>query len=117
MAAFRQERSHRISSRGTADHLFPHRHRKAPENGSDPSNIIDYGYPIGGINLGGQTPIVLVNDSLTMGGFICPYTVPHAAFWKLAQARPGDIIRFREISVEAAQEMRRAIDAQLAIPA
>ena len=89
---------------------------KAPENGSDPSNIIDYGYPIGGINLGGQTPIVLVNDSLTMGGFICPYTVPHAAFWKLAQARPGNIIRFREISVEAAQEMRRAIDAQLAVP-
>jgi biotin-dependent carboxylase-like uncharacterized protein len=87
---------------------------KPPENGSDPSNIIDYGYPIGGINLCGQTPIVLVNDSLTMGGFICPYTVPHAAFWKLGQARPGNIIRFREITVEAAQRMRRAINGHVA---
>jgi len=89
---------------------------KPPENGSDPSNIIDYGYPIGGINLCGQTPIVLVNDSLTMGGFICPYTVPHAAFWKLGQARPGNIIRFREITVEAAQRMRRAINGHVAVP-
>lgn len=84
---------------------------KPPENGSHPSNIIDYGYPIGGINLAGQTPIVLVNDALTMGGFICPYTVPSAAFWKLAHARPGDLIQFRPIGLEAAQALRRSIDA------
>lgn len=84
---------------------------KPAENGSHPSNIIDYGYPIGGINLAGQTPIILVNDALTMGGFICPYTIPSAAFWKLAHARPGDNIEFREIGVTEAQALRRAIDA------
>jgi urea carboxylase len=83
---------------------------KPPEHGSDPSNIIDYGYPIGGINLGGQTPIILVKDALNMGGFICPYTVPMAAFWKLGQSRPGDSYRFKSIGVEEAQESRRRLD-------
>ena len=62
---------------------------KLPENGSDPSNIIDQGYPLGAINLAGQTPIILVNDGCSMGGFINPYTVPSAAFWKLGQSKPA----------------------------
>ncbi|MEQ8343998.1 MAG: biotin-dependent carboxyltransferase family protein [Sneathiellaceae bacterium] len=83
---------------------------KSPENGSDPSNIIDQGYPLGAINLAGQTPIILVNDGCSMGGFINPYTVPSAAFWKLGQSKPGDIYRFRKLSVEAAQALRRDLD-------
>jgi len=55
-------------------------HKKAPENGAEPSNIIDQGYPLGAINLAGQTPIILVNDGPSMGGFINPYTVPSATF-------------------------------------
>ena len=78
---------------------------KAPEHGSEPSNIIDQGYPCGAINLAGQTPIILVNDGPSMGGFVNPYTVPWAAFWKLGQSKPGDIYRFRAVSVEEAQAM------------
>jgi len=80
---------------------------KAPEHGSEPSNIIDQGYPVGAINLSGQTPIILVNDGPSMGGFINPYTVPSATFWKLGQSRPGDIYRFKSVGVEEAQEMAR----------
>ena len=83
---------------------------KAPENGAEPSNTIDHGYAIGAINLGGQTPIILMNDALTLGGFINPYTVISAAFVKLAQARPGDRLRFVALEVEAAQALRRAQD-------
>lgn len=83
---------------------------KPPENGADPSNIIDYGYPIGGVNLGGRTPIILVNDALNMGGFICPLTVASAAFWKLAQSRPGDSLRFMQVEVAEAQRLARALD-------
>lgn len=84
---------------------------KPAENGADPSNIIDFGYPIGGINLAGQTPIILVSDALTMGGFICPFTVPSASFWQLAQSRPGDIYEFNSLSVDEAQAARRRLDA------
>ena len=85
--------------------------QKRPEHGSDPSNILDHGYPIGAVNLAGQTPIILCVDGPSTGGFINPYTVPSAEFWKLGQARPGQRYRFREISLEEAQARRRAIDA------
>jgi urea carboxylase len=84
---------------------------KPPEHGSLPSNIIDHGYPLGAINLGGQTPIILVNDGPSMGGFINPYTVPSAAFWKLGQSRPGDIYNFEQISVSQAQALAREMKA------
>jgi len=86
-------------------------YKKAPENGAEPSNIIDQGYPLGAINLAGQTPIILVNDGPSMGGFINPYTVPSAAFWKLGQSKPGDLYRFKSISVDEAQTLRKTLNA------
>ena len=80
---------------------------KGLEHGSYPSNIIDQAYPVGAINLAGQTPIILVNDGPSMGGFIVPYTVPSASIWKLGQAKPGDSLNFIQISVEEAQTLRR----------
>jgi 5-oxoprolinase (ATP-hydrolysing) subunit C len=85
--------------------------KKAPENGSEPSNIIDQGYPMGAINLSGQTPIILVNDGPSMGGFINPYTVPSATFWKLGQSKPGDIYRFKSVTVDEAQALRKKLNA------
>ncbi len=80
---------------------------KGLEHGAYPSNIIDQAYPVGAINLAGQTPIILVNDGPSMGGFIVPYTVPSAAFWKLGQAKPGDSLNFIEVSIEEAQSLRK----------
>lgn len=82
---------------------------KGPEHGSVPSNIIDQGYPVGAVNLAGQTPIILVNDGPSMGGFINPYTVPSAVFWKLGQSKPGDVYRFQVIGVEEAQDLARTL--------
>jgi urea carboxylase len=84
--------------------------KKRPEHGHDPSNILDHGYPLGAINLAGQTPIILINDGPSTGGFINPFTVPSAAFWKLGQARPGNVFRFHAVTVKEAQERRRALD-------
>ena len=84
--------------------------QKRPEHGRDPSNILDHGYPIGAINLAGQTPIILVNDAPSTGGFINPYTVATASFWKLAQAVPADILNFAAVTVAEAQELRRKLD-------
>ena len=51
-----------------------------------------------------------MNDGPSMGGFICPYTVPSAAFWKLGQMKPNEFIAFREVSVAEAQAQRVALD-------
>ena len=84
-------------------------YNKSPEHGAEPSNIIDQGYPLGAINLAGQTPIILVNDGPSMGGFINPYTVPLCAFWKLGQSKPGETYRFRAVTVDEAQAISSQI--------
>ncbi|MDB5526640.1 MAG: aminopeptidase [Rhizobium sp.] len=83
---------------------------KRADHGQDPSNILDHGYPLGAVNLAGQTPIILINDAPSTGGFINPFTVASAAFWKLGQARPGEKLRFQAVSVEEAQALRRQLD-------
>ncbi|MBN9008096.1 MAG: biotin-dependent carboxyltransferase [Rhizobiales bacterium] len=83
---------------------------KSPEHGDHPSNIIDIGYPIGGINWAGETPIILMHDCVTLGGFFIPFTVPSCDLWKLAQIRPGSSFMFREITLEEAQSQRRKIE-------
>jgi urea carboxylase len=107
-----QAKSNRTGLRLTGPEFSfaPRAYNKRPEHGQHPSNILDHGYPLGAVNLAGQTPIILVNDAPSTGGFINPYTVPTAAFWKLAQSRPGDIYRFIEIDVESAQALRRRLD-------
>lgn len=85
---------------------------KLPEHGSDPANIVDHGYPVGAINLAGQTPIILVSDGPSGGGFINPYTVPQCAFWKLGQSKPSETYRFQVISVGDAQARAREMAAR-----
>ena len=88
---------------------FGFAHRAIHENsdhGQEPSDIIDHGYPLGAVNLAGQTPIILVNDAPGTGGFINPFTVASAALWKLARARHGDILRFRRIDRAEAGRLR-----------
>jgi len=89
----------------------PRATNKLPEHGSDPANIVDHGYPVGAINLAGQTPIILVSDGPSGGGFINPYTVPQCAFWKLGQSKPGETYRFNVLTVAAAQARAREITA------
>ncbi|GGO53706.1 biotin-dependent carboxylase uncharacterized domain-containing protein [Roseovarius pacificus] len=84
---------------------------KNADHGHDPSNIIDHGYPLGAVNLAGQTPIILVHDSPSTGGFINPFTVASAALWKLGQVKPNEVLNFRCIDRAEATELRAEIDA------
>ena len=107
-----QSRSNRTGMRltGPAFSFAPRATNKRPEHGQDPSNILDHGYPLGAVNLAGQTPIILVNDAPSTGGFINPFTVASAAFWKLGQSLPNEILWFKQVSVEEAQNQRRTLD-------
>lgn len=107
-----QAKSNRTGIRltGPAFAFAPRAIHKSSDHGQDPSNIIDHGYPMGAVNLAGQTPIILVNDAPSTGGFINPFTVARAAFWKLAQAKPGEILRFRRIDRDEAAHLRAHLD-------
>ena len=83
--------------------------------GGHPSNILDNGYPLGGINMNGDTPVILGCDGPTSGGFVVVGTVVHGALWKLGQIRPGaDMVRFRPVTLAEALALDRALDQRIA---
>jgi biotin-dependent carboxylase-like uncharacterized protein len=108
-----QARSNRTGIRlsGPALTFSPNAFDKPAEHGSEPSNILDHGYPIGGVSIAGQTPIVFTQDAPSAGGFMVPFTVPRGELWRLGQLRPAEKIRFRLVSRQQADALRREIDA------
>ena len=76
--------------------------------GSHPSNIIDHGYAMrGALNICGNTPVLLVADGPTLGGYMCAASVINADLWKVGQGTPArDFIKFRMCSQEEAAQAR-----------
>ena len=72
------------------------------EAGLHPSNIHDNAYAIGTVDFTGDMPIILGRDGPSLGGFVCPATVATTDLWKVGQAKAGDRIRFRPVTVEEA---------------
>src|ERR671916_416078 len=76
--------------------------------GSDPANGVDFGYPIGSIQVpGGVEPIVLMNDAVTGGGYATIGTVISADRDKLAQTKTNDKTRFRSVDLDEALKARK----------
>lgn len=63
------------------------------EAGIHPSNLHDSAYPVGGIMLSGDTPVIVGVDGPSLGGFVVPAVVIEADRWKLGQLRPTDTVR------------------------
>ena len=82
--------------------------------GSDPSNVVDVGYPIGSIQVpGGVEPICLLNDAVTGGGYVTIGTVISADRDVLAQTKTHDRTRFRTVTIDEALAVRGARKARL----
>lgn len=69
------------------------------EGGRHPSNVNDYAYAVGTINTTGDMPIVIGVDGPSLGGFTSIATIASSQFWKIGQAKPGDTIQFKQISI------------------
>ncbi|AHY46203.1 biotin-dependent carboxylase uncharacterized domain [Rubrobacter radiotolerans] len=76
--------------------------------GSDPANVVDFGYPVGSIQVpGGVEPIVLLNDAVTGGGYATIGTVISVDRDRLAQTKTNEKTRFRSVSLEEALAARK----------
>ncbi|WP_395103471.1 biotin-dependent carboxyltransferase family protein [Actinomadura sp. SCN-SB] len=76
--------------------------------GAHPSNVLDGGYPVGGIIVNGDLPTILGPDGAASGGFTVIATIVHAALWKVGQLCPGrDTVRFREVDLDQAEALDR----------
>lgn len=75
--------------------------------GSDPSNIVDAGYPVGSIQVpGGVEPIILHRDAVSGGGYAMVATVISVDMDVVGQCSPGTRTRFREVSLDEALAAR-----------
>jgi urea carboxylase len=83
------------------------------EAGLHPSNIHDNAYAIGTVDFTGDMPVILGPDGPSLGGFVCPATIVDAELWKIGQLRPGDMVRFRAISLDQARALERDLDAAI----
>lgn len=81
--------------------------------GSDPSNIVDAGYPIGSIQVpGGVEPIILHRDAVSGGGYAMVGTVISADMDVVGQSSPGTVTSFKAVSLDEALAARAVVKAR-----
>lgn len=80
--------------------------------GTDVTNVVDLGYPVGSIQMAGQ-PIILMRDAVTGGGYVTVGTVVSPERDALAQCRTHDSVDFNAVDIEEALEIRQERDALL----
>jgi len=98
----------RIGYRYKQGRALKFRDRKQPFGaGSDPSNIVDAGYPYGSIQVpGGLEPIILHRDAVSGGGYAMIGTIISADMDKIAQMQPHNRARFVKVDLDAALAAR-----------
>lgn len=75
--------------------------------GSDPSNIVDAGYPIGSIQVpSGSEPIILHRDAVSGGGYAMVGTVISVDMDAVGQSAPGTSTRLRAVTLDARRRAR-----------
>lgn len=80
------------------------------EGGAHPSNLIEYGYPVGALNWTGDDPCIFPLDCPDLGGFVSSTTIVKADFWKMGQMKAGDTMQFHRISLHDALALREKVD-------
>jgi urea carboxylase len=83
------------------------------EGGAHPSNLIEYGYPLGTLNWTGDDPCIFPVDAPNFGGFVSSTTAVRADWWKLGQVRAGDTLQYVRVGLDEALECRKALNSFL----
>ncbi|TCO71493.1 5-oxoprolinase subunit C family protein [Marinisporobacter balticus] len=77
-------------------------------------DIISDGIALGAIQIPGHgKPIIMMADRQATGGYTKIGNVIRSDLYKIAQAKPGDQIRFSEISVKEAQQILKEVEAKI----
>ena len=80
------------------------------EGGSHPSNVIEYGYPVGALNWTGDDPCLFPVDAPDFGGFVSSTTIPKAEFWRLGQMKAGNKLKLKRASYDEVITKRREVE-------
>src|SRR5699024_1861649 len=82
--------------------------------GSNPSNVVDLGYPIGSIQVpDGVEPIALLNDAVTGGGYVTIATIISTDLDKMAQIKSGEKVKFISLTIEEVLDVKKDVKEKL----
>ena len=85
------------------------------EGGGHPSNVIEYGYPIGTMNWTGDDPVLFPVDCPDLGGFVSSTTIVKADYWRLGQMKAGNKLKFRRVSYQDAIAKRKEVEEHISM--
>ena len=77
------------------------------EGGAHPSNVPEYGYPVGSLNWTGDDPCIFPVDCPDFGGFVSSTTIIKADHWRLGQMKAGDTMQYLRVSLNDALITRK----------
>ncbi|QZY54187.1 biotin-dependent carboxyltransferase family protein [Crassaminicella profunda] len=78
------------------------------------ADIISDGIAFGAIQIPGHgKPIIMMADRQTTGGYTKIANVIYADLERIAQAKPGDIISFKKVSIEEAQSILKEVEERI----
>ncbi|KAF2265051.1 hypothetical protein CC78DRAFT_560025 [Lojkania enalia] len=80
------------------------------EGGAHPSNLIEYGYPLGTLNWTGDDPCIFPVDAPNFGGFVSSTTIIRAEWWKLGQVKAGNTLKYVRAGLSDALKKRRIVE-------
>ena len=81
------------------------------EGGAHPSNVVEYGYPVGALNWTGDDPCIFPVDCPDLGGFVSSTTIIKAEYWRLGQVKAGNTMQYKRVSLEDALAVREKVEA------
>ena len=77
----------------------------------DKADIISDGIPLGAIQVPGhRQPIIMMKDRQTTGGYPKIATAASYEIYRLGQAKPGDGLSFKKVTLEEAKEKKDGFD-------
>jgi len=80
------------------------------EGGAHPSNVVEYGYPVGTLNWTGDDPCIFPVDCPDFGGFVSSTTIIKADHWRLGQMKAGDTMQYHRVSLGDALDLRNRVN-------
>lgn len=80
------------------------------EGGAHPSNLVEYGYPLGTLNWTGDDPCIFPVDCPNFGGFVSSTTTIRADWWKLGQVKAGNTLSYVRVGLRDALKQRERFD-------
>ena len=59
--------------------------------------------------------MILTVDGPSLGGFVCPITIPSTELWKVGQLKPSDKVRFKLLDLKRVIRDKQSVEEEIQV--